>query len=206
MNLNTYPNPFSSSTVPIFPKHLYGSIFPNEDTLKDQFIIITDVDTVKPLLWKLCTEDSVTAKPYEVQNLENEINSIFTNAKDEIFEDGIESNFSRSLINYIQIYNDLAIDALTTIILSNQHNASIFSEALRWIGKLEHPQTHFSRLLLLERCLFNKSYYIRDGALLGIEFLDDKNAINTIKIAIEKETIPELREYMYQVIYYLEMD
>lgn len=199
-------------------KELERDFFPTPDIpfIKyedfNPFIIIVNNDTLnqsKQQFWKLCVgsaEGSITSKPFESLYIEDEINSIFNNARDEIFEDGIESNFSHLLINFILKYNEVSIDVISTIILNNQSNSWIISEALRWIGKLNHPQTHHVRLNLLERCLFSESYYIRDGAILGIEFLNDKSAIDTIKLAIEKEDIPELKEYMSQVIYFLEKD
>lgn len=221
--MNSYTYLYPSSTAISTRKYQFGNRFPFEDMagarcsipdLENMYLIIIDGDTfnqAKPQFREFCTEtpeSSIISKRYEPESpdIENELNRIFTSAKDEIFEDGIEVNFSRSLMNFILKYNELSIDTLSATILSNKYSSSIISEALRWIGKLDHPQTHYSRLNLLERCLFSDSYYIRDGAILGIEFLDDKNAIDTIKIAMEKENVPEIKKYMSQVIFYLQED
>ena len=45
---------------------------------------------------------------------------------------------------------------------------------------------------------------IRDGALLGLSFLDDAHAVSYLKRAIEREGIEELRGDMKQVLEQLE--
>jgi hypothetical protein len=93
---------------------------------------------------------------------------------------------------------------LTPIFINEQINPDIIAEALQWIGRIEHIPTHNDRQQLLERCLFCSSPYIRDVAALGIASMNDPCTIPSLKLAIAKVTIFELRKDMKQVL--LQMD
>jgi hypothetical protein len=108
------------------------------------------------------------------------------------------------LVAFIEKYGRKAIEALTPIFINEKINPEIISEALRWIGRMEHPQTYANRRQLLEKCLFSSSPYIRDGALLGIASMNDRNSIHPLKLAIAKEKISELCDDMKQVLFQLE--
>jgi HEAT repeat protein len=57
---------------------------------------------------------------------------------------------------------------------------------------------------LLESSIFRSSARVRDGAALGLAFLDDPHAIPYLKRAIENEKYSELREDMQMVLAQLE--
>lgn len=137
-------------------------------------------------------------------DLYGEVKQLFELAIDEEFEDGFESQFSRSLVAFIEKYGRKAIEALTPIFINEKINPEIIAEALRWIGRIEHIPTYKDRQQLLERCLFCSSPYIRDGAALGIASMNDPCAIPSLKLAIAKERIAELCEDMKQVLFQLE--
>jgi hypothetical protein len=145
-----------------------------------------------------------TSKDELHSNLQNEVDHLFELAVDEEFEDGFESLFSRSLVTFIEKYSKKAIEILTPIFINEQINSEIIAEALRWIGRIEHLATYNDRQQLLERCLFCSSPYVRDGAVLGIASMNDLRTIPSLKLAITKETILELREDMKQVLFQLE--
>jgi len=136
--------------------------------------------------------------------LHDEIKQLFELAIDEEFEDGFQSLFSRTLVSFVEKYGNEAIKSLTPIFINEQINSEILAEALRWIGRTEHLPTYLDRLQLLEQCLFCSSPYIRDGAALGIASMNDQRAIPSLRLAIRKESIAELREDMKQVLYQLE--
>jgi hypothetical protein len=147
---------------------------------------------------------SSTKKEEEHLDLHHQIDDLFDIAKDEEFEDGIENKFSKLLIAFIEKYEKKAIEELTLIFIKEEKNAEIISEALRWIGRMDQNATHSDRLWLILRCLFCSSPYIRDGALLGIESMNDLGAINSLKQAIKNEKYLELKKDMEKVLYQLE--
>jgi hypothetical protein len=120
--------------------------------------------------------------------------SLFDAAKDELFEDGIETEFSRAVAAFIAQHGTKAVDALTKLILSGKADSSISAEALLWIARIEHPRSYLERLWLLERSLVNPVPQVRDAAALGLGSLDDPRAIKYVQQAIDLEKCVELRE------------
>ena len=111
----------------------------------------------------------------------------------EIFEDGMESRFSRKLVALIKQYGNDAIDAIGELIRQRRMNVENVAEAMRWLGHIEHPPTHHKRLQLLTRGLVDEEYRVRDGAILGLESLGSPEAIPALEKAISSEKYPELR-------------
>lgn len=153
--------------------------------------------------YKELTESSTAASTIP-DFLAKQANVVFTEAKEEIFEDGMESHFSMNLSGFIKAYGHSAMETIIPIILSPQSNAEVIAEALRVIGRLNHKSTYRDRLWLLERSLYSDSIRIRDGAVLGLAFMDDPMAIPPLKSAIEREKLLTLRNDMEQVLAQLE--
>ncbi|MBN3908608.1 MAG: HEAT repeat domain-containing protein [Nostoc sp. NMS1] len=130
----------------------------------------------------------------------SELETLFITGKEEYFEDGFESNFSRGLISCVQKYGNDAIEAITCFIVYEKISPEVASEALRWLGEINHPESYKFRLWLLERSLNCPSSRVRDGAILGLSYLNDPHAITYLERAIEQEKIMELREDMKQVL------
>ncbi len=119
--------------------------------------------------------------------IEEELRAFFAAGREEFFEDGMETEFSRRLVALIDRYGDVAIEILADLILGEQVDSEVASEALRWIGQIENPLTQRQRRWLLERSLSSAHASIRDGAVLGLSFMDDPAAISSIARALEQE-------------------
>jgi hypothetical protein len=148
--------------------------------------------------------ENSTAYQQQPEALCAKMAALFAVAKDEYFEDGMESEFSRGLIRLIGEYGEKAVIELAFLILHDQVNAEIAAEALRWLGHMEDRRSYQRRLWLLERNLFTSSVRIRDGAVLGLTSLDDPHAIRYLRRAMNQEPYPELRRDMEQVLAQLE--
>ena len=149
---------------------------------------------------QLVSAENSTQFIHKSRDIQIRIESLFASAREEIFEDGMQSQFSRHLLMLIRSYGNQAITALTDYILSERANAEVAAEALRWIGHINDPSTHRDRLWLLEKSLSSSSPRIRDGAGLGLAFLDDPHAIPYLIRAVERENYTELRADLKQVI------
>jgi hypothetical protein len=136
--------------------------------------------------------------------ISRKIAALFEAAKDQYFEDGMESEFSKGLIALVEAYGSMAVHELAYLILFEKVNAEVASEALRWMGNMPHSVSFPFRLWLLERSLLCSSSMVRDGAILGLASLDDPRAIPYIKRAMEREQCEELRKNMEQVLVQLE--
>ncbi|HEY9669794.1 MAG TPA: HEAT repeat domain-containing protein [Coleofasciculaceae cyanobacterium] len=139
-----------------------------------------------------------------LNSLYSKIEAIFWAAKGEFFEDGMESELSRQLNSVVKEYSNEAIEAITCLIVYEKVNPEVAGEALRWLGRIEHPETYEYRRWLLERSLTLNSTRVRDGAILGLASMDDKHAIPYLKQAIEREQCAELKVDMEQVLEQLE--
>lgn len=143
--------------------------------------------------------------PENISDAYNQIIPIFNSAIDESFEDGIQSHFSRDLEKMILEHSFRSINALITVLLDPATNEELVSEALRLLPRINQPETYNIRLWLLEQSLKTYSARIRDSAILGLSSLDDSKSISALKEAIQKETCPELRGDMEQVLRQLEI-
>ena len=146
-------------------------------------------------------ETAPEERPSEVAQ---ELDFLCRKARNEHFEDGMDSQFSRNLVRMIKKSGPIVVEELAVLILSGQINQEVASEALRWIGYMEHQSSYKLRRWLLEKCLFSSSSWIRDGALLGLSFLDDPHAVSYLRKAIEREKIEELKKDMQQALEQLE--
>lgn len=134
------------------------------------------------------------------------IDRLLATAKEETFEDGIETQFSRKLLEFIFTYGKEVVDQIADIISSGRVNSDVGAETLRWLGRIKDPATYYQRRWLLENSLFSKNPKIRDGACIGIASMDDSHSINYLRTAIERERILPLREDMELVLRDLEAE
>jgi len=148
--------------------------------------------------------ENSTAQQERPKQIDQEITILFEAAKEQDFEDGMESEFSKGLISLIKKYGNAVMEVISDLIIHEGVNAAVASEALRWLGRMDHPTSYYFRLWLLERSLRCSSAMVRDGAALGIASLDDTHAIPYLKQAILRENYAELREDMEQVLVQLE--
>lgn len=134
------------------------------------------------------------------ESLVEEFRRIFFEARDEIFEDGMESDFSRKLSVLIEEHKEQAIKFAAEYMDSEEVDEEVASELLRQLGHCEHIPTYNSRLNLLVRSLKNDSSMVRDGAILGLASLDDPGVIPDVEEAVAGEQDPELRDDMIKVL------
>jgi len=158
--------------------------------------------------WTKLSKDELSENATEWHERPPELGENFrqllTSAQDEIFEDGMESEFSRHLAAIIEQYGNDALEELAYFIVYEKVSGEVTAEALRWLGMLDDPKTYLFRRWLLERSLRASSLWVRDGAALGLSFMDDPHAISFLKVAITMETIDEIRESLQQVLNQLE--
>jgi hypothetical protein len=193
--------PTDSNAATGFDNPLVENFFKKVQSVSQYQLQDIDARTVK---YYGGSVESSTSKFADSGLLDKQANSIFAGAKEEIFEDGMESDFSRNLSDFIASFGHSAMEVIIPIILSEQTNTEVASEAFRILGRLNHKITYRDRLWLLERGLYSTSARVRDGAILGLAFLNDSLAIAPLKSAIERERIPELRKDMEQILAQLE--
>lgn len=145
-----------------------------------------------------------TSEHPSADNLSDQLERLFQCSRYQVFEDGMESDFSRQLTFFILYYRHDALSELSSLLGSTAVAPEVSAEALRWIGRLHDPSTKPHRLWLLERTLSSGNPVIRDGAIVGLAALDDRRAIVYVARAIEVEPLPELRNDLIQLLKQLE--
>ena len=138
------------------------------------------------------------------ERVRKQLETLCRAAAGEHFEDGVESLFARELVSLIQQHGDRATEALASLLAGNSIGEEVASEALRWLGLMERGPSYEARRELLEGCLSSSHAAIRDGALLGLSFLDDPHAVPHLRAAMEREARQWLREQMREVVAQLE--
>lgn len=147
--------------------------------------------------------DSSTEDLPPAHLLSAKIAKVFSDAVESEFEDGMESDFSRALVALISEYGEQAIKELSGFIQSKSTSPEAAGEALRWIGRIYSPSTFQYRFWLLTNSLGSKSARVRDGALLGLAFLDSTKSIPYLARAIDIETSAGLKDDMQKLLQYL---
>ena len=136
----------------------------------------------------------------ENYDIGEEIIKLFNESKEQFFEDGIETQFSKELTEFILKYGNKAVDILSGLFEYGKVSPESIDESLRWIGKIRHEDSYLYRKWLVERCLFHPNPKVRDAASIGISMMDDPKSIPSLKKATEKETIKEIKEDMESVL------
>lgn len=107
--------------------------------------------------------ENATTQTKHQDDIDQKVEALFVTAKGQIFEDGMESEFSKELISLIRKHGSPVVVVLTDLIVNEKVNAEVASEALRWLGRVDHLSSYRHRLWLLERSLRCTSARVRDG-------------------------------------------
>lgn len=133
-------------------------------------------------------------------DLEKEILNIFQSGEGDIFEDGMESNFSRALLSYVRRYGNTAVNEIAHIVLHGEFKDEVVAEAILCLARLDDCTTYKYRRWLVEKALEGEGLYTRDAAVSGLSHLDDKDSMTELKKAMAREKNVELKRDMTEVL------
>jgi hypothetical protein len=132
------------------------------------------------------------------------VRDLFEKGASEFFHDGMDSKFSRTLLNLLGSNGTAALAAIAEYLYQDEGNPEVVSEALRWLAEFGGPETLLKRWSILRHSLKSQSPAIRDGAILGFATLDDPSACSLLLEAENSEGLRELRSLIERVITRLE--
>lgn len=135
--------------------------------------------------------------------LKETIFNILSTTPEQPLENGITNSAVKILEKIIEEKGVLSINIIGQY-LNNDIIPEIASETLQFLGSIEQPATYDLRLNLLKKYLSSQSVWLRDGSILGLASLADKNTIDDIKKAMDNEQITWLKAYMQRVLNRLE--
>jgi len=144
-------------------------------------------------------EGSDTASAYkspistiDIQTEEDTIN-ILDAYQFEEFNTDIAYEFTDVLDRLIRANGKQGILIIDNLIKKRILNDDLISETLRALGRIEDDNTKDERYGLLINSIKNGALIIRDGAVSGLSFLDDKRALPQLQILLKTETVPILK-------------
>lgn len=162
--------------------------------------VLKEVATVRYAVELKVTPLATVNFAFDAQGLYATLQSLFHDAQEENFEDGMASAFSRRLLVLLESEGEALIQQLSLLIDQEQLAPEVLSEALRWFGQVQDEATFTSRCGLLERALGSPSVLVRDGAILGLSFLADARVLPILEKAYINEPQAVLRVDIAQAI------
>jgi hypothetical protein len=137
--------------------------------------------------------------------VESSLAELFSEARHAWFEDGVESEFSRTFSTLVHTYGDAAVSAAQSLLLSPSTNVEVAIEAAHTLGEIDHPPSLRYRRSLLERLLLTaSSVRLRHGAAAGLASMDDPSSLPVVSEAYTREDNQRLRQYLQRVVEQLE--
>jgi hypothetical protein len=158
-----------------------------------------------PLKRQPMVEDVVLTAP-PAPHLTANVEQAFRYAREERFEDGNDSSFSRSLASLIQQYGAAAVAGIERLIMSPLTPAGVSAEATRTLAQVEHASTRDQRRAVLLKALVHVSPEVRDRATLGLASSGDGSVLPFLRAAIHREAVPELRADMELLVSQMQSD
>ena len=132
--------------------------------------------------------------------LQDEINRLFAVSEDVVFEDGVETTFSRELSRIVVRYGSLAAECLYALVESAARSTELMAETLRLLARVDSTRTHTYRRRIIEKGLESAAPLVRDAASLALASINDPRSLPALSKAAERESIPELRDELLHLI------
>jgi len=151
------------------------------------------------ILTHQCSESSDTSpaeinkKSFADESVKLELRNLFGSFDYEDFDIDIAYYFTNALSDLIKENSNLVIRIITELIGQREINDNIICETLRAIGRLDDENTKSYRFGLLVKSLRDDTAIIRDAAVAGLSFIDDKRALPQLRMLFDKETIAILK-------------
>lgn len=146
-----------------------------------------------------------TENAVSLSGITAQITELFHGAREEVFEDGMMSDFIARLLKMISLYEAQAIEAIHDLLEKPAIGAETKGEALRWLGEVEQASTYFYRRWLLERHLIaEEGIAVVDGANVGLSVMDDPHSIPCFRKAIEQSRTQIVRRLLKLTLVQLE--
>ena len=176
------------------------------DRIENTIIVFVDavaLETVKGSAGFVSINKSVPDFPIPRQ-VEEQLDRLCSAALDEQFEVGVESRFSRELQRLCAYHPIAILQSLRVRLIHGSTNPEVLSEILQWASRQEASAMRSLVIGLLSAGLDHPSSLVRDAAATALAYLDERAAVSHLRQALERETVPELREDLEDLIRSLE--
>lgn len=147
--------------------------------------------------------NEVDANLVKSLTVEAELGKLFSLAAWEDFEDGVETEFSRQIEDFVRKHQDTGIQAIWSAIVDERYFEQDIAEALLWIGLMRDSTAIGSRRGLLVFALQSESVFIRDSAVSALSYLADTSVIEVLTRQLDVETSEGVKSNIRSVLRYL---
>ena len=149
------------------------------------------------------TFGAVSADVKAPADLSQELSSIFELAAGEDFEDGVETEFSRRIEEFVRNSGLRGISLIEQALIAGTYREQYIAEALLWIGDMEHEESRAERRQLLKHALTSESIFVFDAAVSALSYLGDTSCIPALEETLEGVTFQPVRVNIENTIRYL---
>lgn len=137
------------------------------------------------------------------EEIQSELAEIFRVGRQEAAEADATTEFSQSLLAFIERYHTEAIQSLEALLEDERIDPDLSSDALAALGESEDAMSHEARLMLLQKKLTSDHPRIRYGAIIGLISLDDPRALPATEKALSVEKVKILEGILRQLLEHL---
>lgn len=195
LGLHTYESTFDPSLIEknivILGGHFYQ--------VQSDLVVTAEEEKQTDRTETACIEKISQAKVTE------RVESIFRAIAEETIEVEIAEKLAKDLSELIRQYEGVAVNEIQYFILKEEVAPVSAEAALIILGDINHKPTYNYRRWLLEKALLEcSSQIVRDGANVGLSYMDDPHTIPFLKKAIQNEENPLLCKVMNKTLSQLE--
>lgn len=140
-------------------------------------------------------------KPLDKKNssLESLLIRLFQEAKNSHRDDS-EENFIDSFIEFLEQNGESGVNTFARVIRRGNLSEILINRALKWLGRIEQPDTSGMRKSLLEEEIQSKSLLRRDGAALGLISMGPSSSLSILEEMHKLEKCSSIKEYLKKVV------
>jgi len=139
-------------------------------------------------------------KDSSISVLDSQLTQLCTNAVNEQFEAGMESQFSISLQQLCNYKPPDMIALLKVKLMDENTNPEVLAEIVRWASRQESIGVRDDVFDFLISSLDHSSSLVRDAGALGLASFDEIAVYEPLKKAARKEKIPELKKDLQNLV------
>ena len=150
------------------------------------------------------TQVTPIAEPSRLEEAFNELKVLLNLAKEVHIEDGIDNEFYLGFRELLTKYGNVGLALMSDQTFGLQTPVHTLSTLLGYVGKLDDNVSTAMRRQLLEGYLTHESAVVRDGAIVGLTYLETPDALPSLRAAYEREPYDELKQDILDVIEELE--
>jgi hypothetical protein len=125
--------------------------------------------------------------------LQARVKQIVRGALQEWFEPGMESTLSREVTGLLFAHSAACIVALTPYLLEGKPINEVAAQIAITLGRIRHQATRSERLTLLLQLVESPSFILRDAALTGLSYANDRSVVPTLEAIAARTTDAELK-------------